>query len=495
MTTHTDNKHKVSSEAHEIFKKYHKHFQGEEESNYFPQFHAVPKTGVIYATSRAREFGFEPTSSQWSNMGQGAPETGTLPNAPHRTLECKISSDEIEYSPIAGDNELRHSVATYYNHLYRQGRESKYSTDNVCIVPGGRAGLTRVMAILGHVQVGYFVPDYTAYEQALNLFSRINPTQYVHRDVNEAVMPPEEFDFQTTGRGISVALLSNPCNPTGQSLEGENLKEYVNIARENNTMLIMDEFYSHYYYDGKNIDPEDGGVDDDTNWPKTVSSSLYINDVNKDPVIIVNGLTKNWRCPGFRVSWIVAPASIVNMISSAGSFLDGGANHPLQRLALPLLDLNFIRQDMWALQRHFKAKRNYLLKELTGLGIKIKWTPQATFYIWGDLSDLPSPLNDSLVFLEECVRSKIICVPGVFFDVNPGNIRNVKKSKCISNVRFSYGPSMDKLMLGMKNMKEVVTHWSTHLNHDHSHIRSVSTTDAPLSSISHNHHRQSSGNF
>eukprot|EP01083_Nonionella_stella_P090944 254180_1 len=318
------------------------------------------------------------------------------------------------------------------------------------------------MAILGHVQVGYFAPDYTAYEQALSLFSRINPTQYVHRDVNEALMPPDEFEFQTVGRGVGAVLLSNPCNPTGQSLEGDTLRKYVNTARENNTAIIMDEFYSHYYYDGENVDPVDGGVDDNSNWPKTVSSSTYIDDVNKDLIMIVNGLTKNWRCPGFRVSWVVAPASIVSMLANAGSFLDGGANHPLQKLALPLIDLDFIRRDTWALQRHFKAKRDYLIKELDELGIKTKWIPTATFYIWGDLSNLPLPLNDSLVFLEECVRSKIICVPGVFFDVNPGNIRNIKKSKCISNVRFSYGPSMDQLKQGVQNMKEVISRWSIH---------------------------------
>ena len=36
--------------------------------------------------------------------------------------------------------------------------------------------------------------------------------------------------------------------------------------------------------------------------------------------------------------------------------------------------------------------------------------PTATFYIWADISGLPPPLNDSLVFLEECVKRQIICV-------------------------------------------------------------------------------------
>lgn len=131
-------------------------------------------------------------------------------------------------------------------------------------------------------------------------------------------MPSEEFKFQAIGRGLGAVLWSNPANPTGQSLEGEELDAYVKIARELNLALIADEFYSHYYYDGDAVDPEDGGVDDDSNWPKTVSSAAYVEDVDIDPVIIINGLTKNWRCPGFRVCWIVAPRPIVDMLGSAG---------------------------------------------------------------------------------------------------------------------------------------------------------------------------------
>jgi len=188
---------------------------------------------------------------------------------------------------------------------------------------------------------------------------RLTPSVYVHKDVNEAFMDPKEFEFQTVGRGVGTVLLSNPCNPTGQSIEGDDLEEYVNIARRNNVAIIMDEFYSHYYYDSDAVDPVDGGVDDDTNWPKTVSSSKYIDDVNKDPILIVNGLTKNWRCPGLRLCWVVAPAPIVELLGAAGSFLDGGANAPSQYLALPLMELDFIRRDTWALQRHFKKKRDY----------------------------------------------------------------------------------------------------------------------------------------
>jgi len=99
-----------------------------------------------------------------------------------------------------------------------------------------------------------------------------------------------------------------------------------------------------------------------------------VDDVDMDPILIVNGLTKNWRCPGFRVCWVVAPKEIVSMLGACGSYLDGGANAPLQRLALPLMELDFIRKDTWALQKHFKAKRDYLLEKLASLGMKVQWS-------------------------------------------------------------------------------------------------------------------------
>jgi len=460
-------------EAHAMYALYHKEEGKKEEKEEedltkevdsvdFPMFRQVSKTGVIYATSRARSHGFTPTDESWANMGQGAPETKHLEGAPPRNYTLSIADEDMEYAPTTGLQEMREKVATYYNHLYRQGKNSQYTADNVCIVPGGRGGITRIMACLGETQVGYFSPDYTAYEQALGMFSRLNPSPFVHRDVNEALMDPEEFEFQVRGRGTGCILLSNPANPTGQSIEGKALESYVETARSNKTAIIMDEFYSHYYYDGDQVSPEDGGADDDSNWPKTVSSAAYIQDVNEDSILIVNGLTKNWRCPGFRICWIVAPKKIVNMLGSAGSYLEGGANAPLQRLSLPLMELDFIRRDTWALQRHFKIKRDFLLTKLEEMGIRVQWKPNATFYVWADISKLPHPLNDCLVFLEECVKHKTICVPGVFFDINPNGTRNLHRSTCLGNVRFSYGPPMHNLELGMKHIKTFIDDWRAH---------------------------------
>lgn len=61
-----------------------------------------------------------------------------------------------------------------YNAHHREGKESQYTWENVAIVPGGRAGLIRIAAILNQAYLGFFIPDYTAYNEMLSLFRNVS---------------------------------------------------------------------------------------------------------------------------------------------------------------------------------------------------------------------------------------------------------------------------------------------------------------------------------
>jgi aspartate/methionine/tyrosine aminotransferase len=296
-----------------------------------------------------------------------------------------------EYAPIAGIKKLREKVAELYNKRYRVGKASQYTFENICIVPGGRAALTRLAAAVGggfpssfsfffffyllplnfssssDVYVGFFLPDYTAYEEMLSIFKRLVPIPNALKAKNRYQIHPKKLRhevkflpfslllihscsllLQIAEKGLSVILESNPCNPTGQVIQGEELKQRIDCARENHCTLILDEFYSSYIYTHP---PEEGNYHPCISFllfinplllclmcfsplishpppAHTVSSALYVEDVNVDPVIIVDGMTKNWRVPGWRICWIVGPKPLVESVSAAGSFLEGGANHP-----------------------------------------------------------------------------------------------------------------------------------------------------------------------
>ena len=141
-----------------------------------------------------------------------------------------------------------------------------------------------------------------AYAELLSQFKTINSIPIPLDPKNNFTITLQELRREIVGRGLSVLLLSNPCNPTGQLIEGEELKNWCRIARETQCSLVLDEIYSRYIYTQR-MSPTDA------TW-RMVSAAQFVDDVNQDPVIILDGLTKCWRMPGLRICWIVAPKSV-----------------------------------------------------------------------------------------------------------------------------------------------------------------------------------------
>jgi N-succinyldiaminopimelate aminotransferase len=186
------------------------------------------------------------------------------------------------------------------------------------------------------------------------------------------------------------------------------------------------------------------------------SAARYVEDVNRDPVIIFDGLTKNWRYPGWRITWTVGPRSVIDATASAGSFLDGGGSRPLQRAAVPLLTEEHVVQETMATHAAFRDKRDRMLSRLERVGIRTDRAPDGTFYVWGNLSRLPPPLSDGMEFFRAALERKVICVPGEFFDVNPGKRRNRRGSRFKSYVRFSFGPSLSTVEMALSRIEAMV---------------------------------------
>jgi len=405
-------------------------------------FRAVPRTGVIYVMTEAAKRGFRYGHPDWSNLGQGAPETGPLPGANPRVETISLDSAIHEYGPVAGIPELREAVANLYNARFRRGLPSQYSAENVAISSGGRSGLTRVAASLGNMHLGHLLPDYTAYEELLEVFRAFIPIPIVLRADEGFRLSADALRDQIVGTGLGGLLLSNPCNPTGHHIRGAELDAWVRTCRELGCALIIDEFYSHYAYDGAVGEVE--------------SAARYVEDVDEDAVVLIDGLTKNWRYPGWRISWTVGPKALIERLGSAGSFLDGGPSHPMQHAAVPLLDPAFADREAVAIQQSFRAKRAMTLDRLAAMGLRVYGAPQGAFYAFASLEALPKPLDDGMEFFRAALERQVICVPGAFFDVNPGQRRSHIPSRLRGFVRLSFGPEASQVERGLDRLADMI---------------------------------------
>ncbi|MEM6733713.1 MAG: pyridoxal phosphate-dependent aminotransferase, partial [Myxococcota bacterium] len=75
---------------------------------------------------------------------------------------------------------------------------------------------------------------------------------------------------------------------------------------------------------------------------------------------------------------------------------------------------------------------------------------------WGDLSALPNGFDDGMMFFRRALEEKVICVPGEFFDVNPGRRRSGRASRYRCYVRFSFGPSYSVLEEGLSRLQRMI---------------------------------------
>jgi aspartate/methionine/tyrosine aminotransferase len=407
-------------------------------------FRPIPYMGVIWVVAEAVKLGFRNGHPDWCNLGQGQPEVGEMEGAPPRPSSIELEPFDHAYGPVEGTLELRQAIAAHYNRLYRAGRRSLYGPENVSVASGGRLALSRVFAALGEVNLGYQVPDYTAYEDMIGY--------HQHRFTPVPVPAPEEHGFsipaailerEVAQRGLEAFVLSNPCNPTGCVVRGAELEAYARMSRQRGCTLILDEFYSHFVYEGER--PAAGPV----------SAAAFVEDVERDPILLVDGLTKSFRYPGWRVGWAVGPSQMIESITRAASAIDGGPSTPMQRAAVRVLEPARADQETHALRNVFSRKRNLMVERLASMGLHIARPSEGTFYVWACVQTLREPFDDSGVFFRRALERRVMTVPGAFFDVNPGQRRR-GRSPFHNWMRFSFGPSEPNVRLGLERLEAML---------------------------------------
>ncbi len=401
--------------------------------------------GVIYVVAEAMKLGFHNGHPQWCNLGQGQPEVGPMRGAPPRIHNIALSPEDHAYGPLGGTEPLREAIAAHYNRLFRQGRASQYTAENVSVASGGRLALTRIFSSLDRGRIGYQVPDYTAYEDMMvSSLHRVEPVLIATKREDAFSLPAEALARAIDTHKLTAYIFSNPCNPTGHVVAGQSLSDYVRIARERGCALVLDEFYSQFIY-GQDGSPGDGPV----------SAAAYVEDVDRDPVLLVDGLTKGFRYPGWRLGWTVGPKSMIETLGRAASAIDGGPPMPIQRAALTVFHPARADQETAALRHVFAEKRTLMLDRLASMGVTFTTKGLSTFYLWGNIAGLPAPLDSAERFFREALARKVLTVPGAFFDVNP-NKQRPGTSPFSQWMRFSFGPPRENVELGLDRLASMV---------------------------------------
>ena len=170
----------------------------------------------------------------------------------------------------------------------------------------------------------------------------------------------------------------------------ETLRQLAQLAEEYGLLLISDEAYEKYVYEG-----EHRGM-----FPF----------INKDNLISIFSFSKTYALTGWRVGYMVAPLYLVKHLAKVEEYLIACTSHLSQKAAEVALYLP--PEEVEKMVDYYRGNRDKAVSLLEKGGFRF-FKPQGGYYLWIDIREFGLP---SLEFCKTLVEeSKVALAPGDAF--------------------------------------------------------------------------------
>jgi aspartate/methionine/tyrosine aminotransferase len=250
----------------------------------------------------------------------------------------------------------------------------------------------------------------------------------------KAVLLPASADerYQLSAAGVSAAwsertrgvLLASPSNPTGTSIDPDEMGRIVAAVRAHGGFTLVDEIYL-----GLSFDERFG------------HSAL----AHGDDVISINSFSKYFSMTGWRLGWLVVPDDLVAPIEKLAQNLYICPSTVAQHAALACFEPESIA-EYERRRSEFRARRDFLVPALNELGLTVPVMPDGAFYAWADCS-AHSPSSWDFCF-DMMRRAHVAITPGRDFG-HHGTERFV---------RLSYASSIAQLHEAVDRLGKLLLH-------------------------------------
>jgi len=178
------------------------------------------------------------------NIGQPDIET------PKSALDAVKNNDLkiYEYALSEGNLNYRTALNNYYHSL----GFTDLTTDNFIVTNGGSEALNFAISTLCDDGDEVIIPEpyYANYNGFASSFNVNVVAVSSTIDTGFALPPVEDFEEKITDKTRAI-LICNPGNPTGYLYTREELQKLADIAKKHDIVIISDEVYREYVYDGK----------------------------------------------------------------------------------------------------------------------------------------------------------------------------------------------------------------------------------------------------
>lgn len=280
-----------------------------------------------------------------------------------------FSAETLAYAESPGKPVLIEAIQKYYRRL-----GVNYTADDILITAGGSEAILMVMlAILDEgnevIVPEPFYPNYATFIRAAG--GKITPLPtYAEENYNYANRERLEALINENTRAI---LITNPNNPTGNSLSEKQLRLITKVARDHGLYLICDEVYREFVYDHDNI----------------FCAGKY-RDIDQN-IVIIDSVSKRFSSCGARIGMVISRNH--DLMSQILKFCQG-------RLCTATLDqlgaaaLYSVGPDYFkAVKDEYRRRRDVCYQKMSQIPGVVCAEPMGAFYMMAKL-----PIDDADLF-------------------------------------------------------------------------------------------------
>jgi aspartate/methionine/tyrosine aminotransferase len=367
-----------------------------------------------------------------ANLGPGEPRMiflnigepdFTAPPLVQAAADRAIAQGQTQYTNALGLLPLRERISQWYSQRFGVDVPAR----RIAITAGASAALQLACLALFDPGDEVLMPD-PSYPCNRHILSAIGaravllPTTAAQRYQLDAHEVAEAWGERTRG-----VLLASPSNPTGTSIDPDELRRIHEVVRTRGGVTLIDEIYL--------------GLSHDERYGQT---ALAIDD----NIVSVNSFSKYFNMTGWRLGWLVVPDAMVDAVERLSQNLYICASTVAQHAALACFEPDSIA-EYERRRAEFKARRDWFIPALRELGFGLPVMPDGAFYAWADASPLFHKLgvSDSAAFVAELMRrAHVVVTPSRdFSDRDTG-----------THIRFSTASAMADLREAVERMRSLL---------------------------------------
>lgn len=361
------------------------------------------------------------------SFGGGLPNPAAFPVHDIKEIVNAVLEEEgeiaLQYGTTPGRRELREEIVSMVN---KDG--IKADIDNVLITVGSQQALDLLGRVFLNEGDTVFLGS-PSYLGGINVF-RAYGAKMVGIPLDNNGMDTEELEEkvkESRKKGETIKFIYTiPTfqNPAGIVMSEDRRKRMVEIAQENEIIIIEDDPYGKLRFDGKPLKP------------------IKSYDEN----VVYLGTFSKILSPGFRLAHVVAPEDVSKKMILAKQSVDLCTPTFTQTIGYRFIRDGYMDHHIPRIIDMYRRKRDIMLEALDEYFPEgCKWThPHGGMFLW---ATLPEHIDTKEMF-NDALKEKVAYVHGRAFYVNGGGSNAMR-------LNFS-NPSDENITEGIKRLGKVI---------------------------------------